>query len=141
MDGQYINSIAVKRMLTGQLSIRTSVANTTGRRELGPRLVISSGISQGEIDRFPEVAETCQAIAKAIGAKGPVNIQCRVVNRVVQVFEINPRFSGTTSLRAMVGYNEPDVLVRKHLLHETVPVGFPYGKGLILRNLTEHYYG
>ncbi|MEF8753404.1 MAG: ATP-grasp domain-containing protein [Accumulibacter sp.] len=141
MEGEYINAIAVKRSLTGQLSIRTSVANTTGRAELGPRLVISSGISQGEIDRFPIVSDQCRAIAMAIGARGPLNIQCRLVRGVVQVFEINPRFSGTTSLRAMVGYNEPDLLIRRHLLQEKLDVGFAYGKGLILRNLTEHYYG
>ncbi|MCM8612108.1 ATP-grasp domain-containing protein [Accumulibacter sp.] len=141
MDGEYVNSIAVRRALTGQLSIRTSVPNSTGRGELGPRLIISSGISQGEIDRFPEVSEQCSAIARAIGARGPLNIQCRLVKGVVKVFEINPRFSGTTSLRAMVGYNEPDLLIRRHLLHQKLEAGFPYGRGLILRNLTEHYYG
>jgi carbamoyl-phosphate synthase large subunit len=53
------------------------------------------------------------------------------------VFEINPRFSGTTSIRAMVGYNEPDVLIRRHLLGEDVETRFPYGRGLVLRSLTE----
>ncbi len=28
------------------------------------------------------------------------------------VFEVHPRFSGTTSLRADVGFNEPDMLIR-----------------------------
>ena len=39
------------------------------------------------------------------------------------MFEINPRFSGTTSLRAMVGYNEPDVLIRHHVLGEADRAG------------------
>ena len=29
------------------------------------------------------------------------------------MFEINPRLSGSTSLRALVGFNEPDLLVKR----------------------------
>ena len=137
MDGNYINSIAVRRMLSGQLNIRAKVANRTGREDLGPALVISSGVSHGEIGRFPEVTSQCRQIAEALGARGAINVQCRLVDGVVQVFEINPRFSGTTSLRAMVGYNEPDALMRRHLLGEDVEVDFSYEEGTILRSLIE----
>jgi carbamoyl-phosphate synthase large subunit len=138
MDGQFINSIAVRRVLAGALSIRSSVPNITGRADLGPRLVVSSGVSQGYVGRFPEVTRPCERIAAALGARGPVNIQCRYVNGAIKVFEINPRFSGTTSIRAMMGYNEPDVLLRKHLLHETIQRGFAYREGLVLRGLVEY---
>jgi carbamoyl-phosphate synthase large subunit len=57
---------------------------------------------------------------------------------IPKVFEINPRFSGTTSLRAMKGYNEPDCLLRKHLFGEEIKVRFDYGSGLILRSLCEN---
>jgi carbamoyl-phosphate synthase large subunit len=137
MNGDYINSIAVKRALTGQLNIRMSVPNKTSKAELGSKLVISSGVSQGAIGRFPEVTNQCKAIAKAIGARGPINIQCRLVNGVVKVFEINPRFSGTTSLRAMVGYNEPDILIRKHIEGREIERDFPYEHAIILRSLIE----
>lgn len=141
MNGNYVNSIAVRRLLSGQLNVRMSVANRTDRKDLGPNLVISSGVSHGYIGRFPEVTEQCKNIARTIGAKGPINIQCRLVDGKVMVFEINPRFSGTTSLRAMVGYNEPDVLIRKHLLGTGVPVDFPYEEALILRGLVEYKVG
>jgi len=137
MDGQFINSIAVHRLLNGQLHIRLSVPNRTQRKELGPKLVISSGVSHGYVDRFPEVTGQCEAIARALNVRGPVNIQCRLVRGKVMVFEINPRFSGTTSIRALKGYNEPDILLRKHLLGEKIKVGFQFGKGLVLRSLTE----
>jgi carbamoyl-phosphate synthase large subunit len=137
MDGNFINSIAVKRDLGSALSRRMSAPNRTGRNELGSKLVISSGISQGEIGRFPEVSGKCEEIAAAFGTQGPTNIQCRMHKGEVYVFEINPRFSGTTSLRAMVGYNEPDVLVRKHVLGESVQARFPYGSGVIVRGLDE----
>lgn len=137
MDGNYINAIAVKKILSGQLHVRMSVENRTTRSELGPALVISSGVSHGYVGRFPWVTEQCKDIAKAIGAKGPINIQCRFVNGKVYVFEINPRFSGTTSIRAIVGYNEPDVLIRKHLFGEEIQTDFDYEEALILRSLIE----
>jgi carbamoyl-phosphate synthase large subunit len=137
MDGELLNSIAVKRAILSSLSNRVKVGNRTGRDELGPVLALSSGISQGEIGTFPEVTAPCEEIALALGCRGAVNIQCRYVNGKVYVFEINPRFSGTTSLRAMVGYNEPDVLIRRHLLNERITPHFAYGSGVIMRGLSE----
>jgi carbamoyl-phosphate synthase large subunit len=137
LNGEYINTIAVKRFLSGGMNIRLSVKNKTSNTALGSKLVISSGISQGQIGRFPAVTEQCKLIAKKIGAKGPINIQCRLVDGIVKVFEINPRFSGTTSLRAMVGYNEPDLLIRKHLKNEKIEADFLYEEAIILRNLNE----
>jgi carbamoyl-phosphate synthase large subunit len=139
LDGHFVNSIAIRRELHSQLNVRTRVPNRTGRVELGPQLVISSGYSHGLVDDFPEVRVQCERVAQALGVRGPVNIQCRFVDGVVQIFEINPRFSGTTSLRAMVGYNEPDALVRRHLLHEELPVRFPYQYGRIHRSLVESF--
>jgi len=83
------------------------------------------------------VTSTCEKIALALGARGAINIQCRVSGQKVFPFEINPRFSGTTSLRAMVGYNEPDVLIRNHVLKESFKPHFPYQSGVILRGLCE----
>ncbi len=137
LDGEFLNSIAVHRRLDLQLSVRQSARNESGSRDLGDQLVISSGVSQGTIGPFPEVTRTCEKIARALDARGPVNVQCRLVDGEVVVFEINPRFSGTTSLRAMVGYNEPDVLIRRHLLGESVPERFPYRPATILRSLRE----
>jgi carbamoyl-phosphate synthase large subunit len=137
MEGQLLNSIAVRRDLSNQLNVRVSAPNRTARTDLGPRLVISSGVSHGDIGPFPEVTEPCERIALAIGAKGPINIQCRFVDGAVKVFEINPRFSGTTSLRAMVGYNEPDVLIRRHILGETIAPRFAYRSARIIRSLIE----
>ena len=139
LDGLYINSIAVKRHLRGGLSVRASVKNKTDKSELGKKLVISSGISQGEIGKFPEVTLQCRKIAEALGSRGPLNIQLRFVGGKVKVFEINPRYSGTTSLRAMVGFNEPDLILRHHLLAETIPRDFVFSEGVILRSLKEDF--
>jgi carbamoyl-phosphate synthase large subunit len=141
MDGKVINSIAIRRQIMSALSNRIKVRNRSGRDELGPVLAISSGVSQGEVVAASEITERCEAIAAALGATGSCNIQCRVVDGEVYPFEINPRFSGTTSLRAMVGYNEPDVLVRKHLLGEEIEPHFTYRHGVIVRSLEETMIG
>lgn len=137
LDGNYINSIAVRRRLDNALSVRTSVPNRTSRMDLGQHLVVSSGVSQGYIGRFPTVTEQCRDIAVQLGSRGPLNFQCRLVSGRVQIFEINPRFSGTTSLRALAGMNEPDLLVRRHLLHHNIETDELYAEGTILRSLTE----
>ena len=139
MDGEYINSIAVKRMIMSSLGNRLKVTNRTNRKDLGEILAISSGISQGEIGKFEEVTKQCGEIAKALKSKGPINIQLRFVEGKVFVFEINPRYSGTTSLRAMVGFNEPDIMIRKHLLGETIESDFKFKEGFILRGLEETF--
>jgi len=138
LDGAFINSVVLRRELKSALNLRTVVPNVTGRTELGKRLVVSSGISHGEIGHFRDVATSCEKIAAALGVRGAINIQGRVDHTgKFRVFEINPRFSGTTSLRALVGYNEPDVLLRKHLRGEKVETRFAYRTGFILRSLTE----
>jgi carbamoyl-phosphate synthase large subunit len=139
MDGEYVNSIAIRRHLGAAISTRIRVPNISGRDDLGPTLVISSGFSHGDIGRFPEVTKPSEKIATALGVQGAVNIQCRLVDGEIYVFEINPRFSGTTSLRSMVGYNEPDVLIGHHVFGEPIRPGFDYREGTILRGLSETY--
>jgi carbamoyl-phosphate synthase large subunit len=48
-----------------------------------------------------------------------LNLQLRVHDGEIYVFEIHPRFSGTTPIRAGAGFNEPDVLLRHHLCGES----------------------
>lgn len=137
MDGKLINSVAIRRNIMSGLGNRLRLPNRTGNSHFGDSLVISSGISQGHLDRYPEVTKTCEDIAVALGCRGAVNIQCRLVDGRPYVFEINPRFSGTTSLRALAGYNEPDVLVRQHILQEIIPPYFSYSSSYIMRGLVE----
>ena len=137
MDAELINSVAIKRIINAGLGNRIRVKNRTNRKELGAILAISSGLSQGELGRYEEVTKPAERIALALGATSAINVQCRLVMGEIYVFEINPRYSGTTYMRAMMGYNEPDVMIRKHLLNESIKPGFDYKEGLILRGLHE----
>lgn len=104
-DGRLVGSIALRRTLGPKLSV-------LHRSQAG---VISTGYSQGLIQAFPEVCAAAERIAAAVGSQGPMNVQGRVRNGALVPFEINPRFSATTYLRAMAGFNEVDLLLR-HLL-------------------------
>jgi carbamoyl-phosphate synthase large subunit len=136
-DGQLINSIALNRFILNSLSNRIRVPNRTGRSELGDVLAVSSGVSQGRVDAFDMVREHCEKVGKALGARYAINVQCRVADGKVMIFEINPRFSGTSSIRAMLGFNEPDLLIRKHILGEDISGVPPYRFGTVLRGLKE----
>ena len=135
MEGNLINSIAVKKNIMTALSNRLKIRS----RYTGEMLVLSNGISQGQIGRFPEVTSQCEKIAEKLGCRSAVNIQLRFVDGKCYVFEINPRYSGTSSFRAMVGYNEPDIMIRKYLMGEEIEPHFPYKEGIIMRGLDETF--
>ena len=137
LDGDLIHSIAVRRNILPAFSNRSKVKNRSGNPALGDQLVVSNGITQGEIGAFPQVTGLCERIAAALGSRGPLNLQCRLVDGEVCVFEINPRFSGSASLRAMAGFNEPDLLYRRHVEGERLAPRFAYRSGRISRGLRE----
>ncbi len=133
-DGKLLTSIAMKRMLGSGLSTRQTVINPNTKK----KYVISSGISQGLIDDFKELRKEAEKISKIIGASGPVNVQCRKTEDGIVPFEINPRFSGTTGPRSLVGYNEPDIFCRYKLFGE-IPSKIEYRYGYVVRGLVEKY--
>ena len=73
-----------------------------------------------------------------VGARGPVNVQAKFDGGQAKVFEINPRLSATTPIRAAAGVNEPDILFRNNVLNERVRV-MEYEKMLCLRYWNEIY--
>jgi carbamoyl-phosphate synthase large subunit len=139
-DGELLGSVALRRFLCDALSTRLAAPNFTGRSDLGDELVVSSGFSHGTIQDFGEIRRKCEEIAVALGSRGPLNIQCRVANGVLFPFELNPRFSGSTSLRALTGFNEPDLLIRRELRGEKCPRP-RFKEGVILRSLKENWMG
>ena len=139
MDGKLINSIAVKRMILSSLGNRIKIKNMSENKSIGDTLVISSGISQGEIGKYAEVTSQCEKIASRLNSRGPINIQCRFVDSKVYIFEINPRYSGTSSMRAIVGMNEPELMIQYHYFKENIERNFKFKEGYVLRGLEESY--
>lgn len=122
-----VGAIALKRVFGSKLSVSMR----------GKRFVISSGYSQGEIGEFPEICSLAVKMAIELGSTGPLNIQGRLSERGELIpFEINPRFSASTYLRAMAGFNEVDYYLRSVLAH-AVAESLEINPGLYLRSLTE----
>lgn len=137
-DGAVAGSVALRRELASVLSTRLAVPNRTGRTELGPRLAVSTGFTQGTIDSFPEVRVAAERVARAVGSTGPLNVQGRLVDGELVVFEVNPRFSGTEAMRAMAGWNQPEALLEWHL---GIPPRLPAWRApraTFVRTLSEH---
>lgn len=110
-DGDLIDSIVMKRKLVG-LSLLE-------KRNIGSKsYAISTGYSQGFIIKNKKIQDFCENLALRLESTGPLNIQLRVANKKIYVFEIHPRFSGTTPIRASVGFNEVDILLRNYLFDE-----------------------
>lgn len=91
------------------------------------------------VDDYPECEAYVRAVAQALKPFGPANFQFRRgLDGVYRLFEINGRFSGTTPMRALAGFNEVEMVLRKLLFGETVRP-LPIRKGVILRFLEEQF--
>jgi carbamoyl-phosphate synthase large subunit len=93
---------------------------------------------RGIIEDRPEIADYANAVAASLNATGSCNIQLRYTKRGPVCFEVNPRFSSTTPIRAYFGVNEPELCIRELVLGETLkPVTARAGG--VLREWNEIY--
>ena len=70
-----------------------------------------------------------RAIGDALKPFGSCNLQLRTDKEGEPfLFEINPRFSGTTYMRALLGYNEVEYIIRKTLSQEVQAMHPKVGK-------------
>jgi carbamoyl-phosphate synthase large subunit len=88
---------------------------------------------------FPEVRQAAEAIVRASGITGPCNLQFRLTDRGPVCFEVNPRFSGTTPIRAAFGFNEVEAALRHFVLKEEAKNLPVITEGIALRYWNELY--
>ena len=127
-DSKVIGSVCMKRAFDSKLSV--SYRGTKG--------LISSGYSQGLISDFPELRSQAEEIAIASNSIGPLNIQARVKSGRLIPFEINPRFSASTYLRALAGFNEIHFYMQ-HLLKGEQQLSWKLKEGYYMRSFEEKY--
>jgi carbamoyl-phosphate synthase large subunit len=96
-DGKVTGALALKRSLSGGLSYRM------------------------ESNSNAEACRIAMQAATALGLVGAVNVQMRLTNDGFKVFEVNPRFSSATCVRAQFGFNEPELSIRHFVLGEDLP--------------------
>lgn len=90
--GQYFGSIIFQRTLVRGLTYKATVVKN------------------------PEIEKVSRETAVALRAIGPVNIQLRLTEKGPVIFEINPRISSSTVIRAHFGFNEPELAIRRFVL-------------------------
>lgn len=129
-SGKIIGSICIKRMLNNSLTTRIKINKNN------KKYIISTGISQGMIVSDKNILAQAENISTKLNSVGPLNLQCRVIDGILYPFEINPRLSGTTSLRALAGYNEPEAMILDRLFKQSINLT-TYKKMTILRTIEE----
>ncbi|PSJ36427.1 carbamoyl phosphate synthase [Sphingomonas deserti] len=86
---------------------------------------------------YPALNEEVRRLGAALNPYGPANFQFRTdKSGKPRVFEINARFSGATPLRALVGFNEVEMCIRRILRDEPVATS-EIPEAIILRHLSE----
>ena len=73
-----------------------------------------------EVKNFPKISPLITKIANKIKNLGSMNIQLRLGKKGPIPFEFNARFSGTTSIRAHFGFNEPEMYLLNYFLNKKI---------------------
>lgn len=109
------------------------VASTVLRRDLDFGLTY-----RGWISPHPEIEAYANSVADALGGSAAINVQLRLTKRGPVCFEVNPRFSSTTPVRAYFGVNEPELAIREYVFGEQLsPV--TARSGVVMREWREIY--
>ena len=94
---------------------------------------------RAEAGYFPDVREAATRIAEALRPMGPCNIQMRRHCDRPVCFEINVRFSGTTPIRARIGFNDVEAALLHYVLGQPASDLPLITKGIALRYWSEMY--
>lgn len=76
------------------------------------------------------------SVAETLGVDGPCNFQFRIKDGQPVIFEINSRFSGTTPLRYIFGFNEVKACLDYYLFNKEVD-DFYLKPGLVMRTWSD----
>lgn len=84
------------------------------------------------------IYDECKKIALALNVKGPFNIQLRMHNNKPTTFEFNARFSGSTSIRALLGFKDIIACIHDYIFEENSVQSFLQPiSGKVIRYYTE----
>ena len=89
-----------------------------------------------EVKNFSKISPLIIKIANKLKNYGSMNIQLRVGKKGPIPFEFNARFSGTTSIRAHFGFNEPEMYLLNYFLNKKIKSP-KIKKGMSLRYVEE----
>lgn len=91
--------------------------------------------SVAKVRPYEKIRTACESVVEELDVLGPVNLQARVTDAGVSFFEINTRFTGSTAVRCVAGFNGPHAMVRNLVLGEAIT-----DDDLAFENLVEMRY-
>lgn len=109
------NELMIQEYLSGEEYTVSVVVNNLNRLiAIVPKAVIQKkGITlHAVIKKNKAINTTCRTIVEKLKPYGPFNVQLKVCNGVIKIFEINPRFSTTSVLTCEAGVNEFDLCMK-----------------------------
>lgn len=113
----------LQKRINHQIS-EVSIQLVVGKNQnLLGRMASINKLSNGvPIEILPfDVAEVWDAVDRLMptfldmGLRGPLNLQGRLTDNGLKIFEINPRLTGISGLRALMGFNEVEACVKDWL--------------------------
>jgi len=107
--------LVVQQYLPDENSEYTAATVSGDDRKVRATIILRRDLIQGttyrtELIEEPHLNQQVTRIAEALGAIGPLNLQFRVLDGTAYVFEINPRFSGTSGIRYLYGFNDCEMI-------------------------------
>lgn len=136
-----IPDLIVQRYLPNPQSEYTAATLSGSDKKVRALIILRRDLLQGttyrtELIEDNSLQEQVVRIVEALGAVGPCNLQFRVLDGLAYVFEINPRFSGTSGIRYLYGFNDCEMIF--DLLHLKLDVQQPVlHKAVVLRYWNE----
>lgn len=116
----------IQEFLAGE-EFTTGVTVDASGKKIMSSISIKKIIKHGQtykafVDDFALIRESAEKFASKLGAKGAINIQAKLQGDKPFIFEVNPRFSASCSIRAVAGVNEPDIVFRNTILEEEINI-------------------
>jgi carbamoyl-phosphate synthase large subunit len=102
------------------------------------RTLKNGNTQQAFCERTDEIDKYIKKLTLSIKPYGPINFQLRLTKRGPVVFEINPRFSGTTPIRDLFNVNEVDAVIRK-LTGSKLDSTYKEKEGVVIRYFENQY--
>lgn len=136
-----VPDLVVQQYLPDPLAEFTAATLSGSDRKVRASIILRRDLLQGttyrtELIEDRHIEMQMIRIVEALGAVGPCNLQFRVMDGVPYVFEINPRFSGTSGIRYLYGFNDCEMIFE--LLHLKNEVTQPeLRKAVVLRYWNE----
>lgn len=140
----YLSNYVVQELLGDENNEYTVACFTDKDEKLRGAIVFHRFLQNGTTisataGAFPDVRKHAIKIVERLRPRGPCNVQMRLRDGVPVCFEINVRFSGTTPVRARLGFNDVEAAIKHYVLRkpaENLPI---ITKGQALRYWNEAY--